>query len=85
MISQRDPHALATHVINEVATVSSQSEQLVAKERGCVATDRLNDGHDEGCGDETNPLVMEEGERFRTKTKDDTRSQPHSEEERREG
>jgi len=77
VISQLYSYILATHVIDVVPAVSSQSKQLVAEERGGIAVDGLNDRHDEGCGDETNPLVEEEGERFGTKTKDDTRSHAH--------
>lgn len=77
MISQLYPYILATHVINEVPAIPPQSKQLLAEERGDIAVDGLNDRHDEGCGDETNPLVEEEGERFGTETKDDTRSHAH--------
>jgi len=61
-ISQSHSHILATHVIDKVTAVSSQGKQLVAEERRGVAVDRLNDGHDEGRGDETNPFFIEEGE-----------------------
>ena len=77
--------ASVTHVINEVPAVPSQGKQLVTEERRGVAPDGLNEGHNEGRGDETEPLVVEEGERFRTETKDDTRSYSHSQEERGEG
>lgn len=69
---------LVTHVVNEVTTVSSQGKQFVTEERRGVAVDGLNEGHDEGRGDETNPLVVDEGERFGTETEDDTRGHAHS-------
>lgn len=75
---------LVTHVVNEVTAVSSQSKQLVAEERRGVTEDGLNDGHDEGRGDETDPLVVEECELFGTETSDETRSHTHGEEECRE-
>lgn len=77
--------AVLTYVVNEIAAVPSQSEQLVAVKRRGVGVDGLNNRHGEGRGDETNPLVVEEGERFWTETKDYTRSDTHSQEERREG
>lgn len=66
-------YKLATHVVNEVAAISSQSKQLITNERRGVIVDGLNDGHDEGRDGETDPLFVE-GELFGTETKDETRS-----------
>jgi hypothetical protein len=76
---------LSTYVVNEIAAIPSQGKQLVTVERRDVTADALNNGHEEGRGNETGPLVIDEGERFGTETKDDTRSHTHSQEERGEG
>lgn len=73
------------HVIYEVAAVSSQSKQPVAAERRGIGVDGLNDRHDEGRSDKTNPFVVEEGERLGAETEDEARSETHSKEEGRKG
>ena len=51
-----------THVVDEITAISSQGKQLFTVERGGVAVDGLNDGHDEGRGDKTDPFVVDECE-----------------------
>jgi len=77
-----------THIVPEEARVSTHGKQLlllISLVAVGLNPESLNDGHDEGGGDESEVVVVEEGEGFGSSMDDSTSGESESEEEGREG
>ena len=75
--SQRK-RVVATHIVYHVARVPSQRQKLALPERAKVASQGLDDSHDEGSGEEADPFIVEERESVRSEADNDSSSDPQS-------
>jgi hypothetical protein len=61
-----------TYVIDGIATIPTNGQQLSLSEGECVPKNALKDGHRQSCTQKADPMVIKERERLDSKAQDVT-------------